>query len=124
MKDWKMRQALLALTLAAFAGLAFPQTGEEGRGSAAPGDVKDGSRPGDGAITGGSILPGEKGGTPDSATRSPEERTKRCNELSGALRDECLLKERDSSVGGTKPSDAGGAKDTPPADAPPPQNPR
>jgi hypothetical protein len=113
---------LIVLALLAFAGLALGQANEGGRGSIAPGEAKDSSKPSDGAITGGSILPGEKGGQPEAT--SPEERIRRCNELSGTLRDQCLLKERDSSIGGSKPTDAGGAKTTPPADAPPPQNPR
>ena len=112
-----------AIVLLGFAGLASAQAqgGEENRGSLPPGATTDGSRPGDGAINGGSIVPGESGGVPKTA---PAERDKRCNELSGTLRDDCLLKEQSSNTGPTKAPDSGGAKTAPSRDAPPPQNPR
>src|SRR5687767_9698704 len=52
------------------------------RGNTPPGQSQDGSRPQDGAIVGGQILPGEKSGMPD-AKPTLEEREKRCMELSG-----------------------------------------
>ena len=57
-------KALLAAILFGFASLAVAQTpgGDTGRGSIPPGAAQDGSRPADGAITGGSIRPGESGG--------------------------------------------------------------
>ena len=78
----------------------------------------DSSRPQDGAIQGGSILPGEKSGVPSGA---PGNAVERCEELQGRLRDQCLLKEeqRRSSVGGTKKPPLS----APPPSAPPPQNP-
>jgi hypothetical protein len=108
-----------AIVLAGFAGIASAQAqgGQESRGSVPPGTAVDGSRPGDGAITGGSILPGERGGQPGAArSGDSSDRLKRCNELSGTLREDCLLKEQNSNTGATKAPDTGGT--------PPPQNPR
>lgn len=86
---------------------------------------RGGSAPSDGAITGGSILPGERGGVPGADKPGEAENAiKRCNELSGTLRDECLLKEQSSTGSTTTPPDSGGARTRSPRDAPPPQNPR
>jgi len=90
------------------------------RGNTPPGQSQDGSRPQDGAIVGGQILPGEKSGMPD-AKPTLEEREKRCMELSGVLRDECLMNEKGVSSGGTVAPDA--QSGTPPRTAPPPQVP-
>jgi hypothetical protein len=84
---------LLFLTLA-LSGAALAQDGE--RGSIPPGQSRDGAAPADGAIQGGAIkggaiLPGESMGEPDRAKQE-----KRCAELSGALREECLKRIRDS----------------------------
>jgi hypothetical protein len=97
-------RTLLAVLLLGFAGLALGQSsgGEEGRGSTPPGTARDGSRPSDGAIKGGSILPGESAGVPDSKLPSGQAR-ERCKELTGSLREECLRHERDAAIGGTKP---------------------
>jgi hypothetical protein len=92
------------------------------RGSVPPGRAADGSRPADGAITGGSILPGETSGVPGSANTPSDSRIRRCNELSGTLREECLSKERGASVGSGPKAPGADAAKTP--DAPPPQNPR
>ena len=108
--------ALILLLSVPLAG--FPQA--EPRGTVPPGTASDGSRPAEGAIKGGTILPGERGGTPDNAP-TPERRGARCNELSGTLRDDCLRREEEASVG------AGNARPDPKApspSAPPPQNPR
>jgi len=115
-----------AIVLLGFAGVASAQAqgGEENRGSLPPGTTTDGSRPGDGAINGGSILPGESDGLPGAARGDSSERLRRCQELSGTLRDDCLLKEQSSNTGPSKAPDSGGAKTAPPRDAPPPQNPR
>ena len=83
--------AILALVLS---GAAFGQSGE--RGSIPPGQSKDGAAPSDGAIKGGSILPGESGGIPDRAKME-----KRCEELSGTLREDCLKQEREAASGST-----------------------
>jgi hypothetical protein len=109
----------LALSLAVSAS-ALAQTAP--RGTVPPGTAGDGSRPSDGAIKGGTILPGERGGTPDSAA-TPERRVARCNELSGTLRDDCLRREQDASTGESRGPDIYGPRSTQPA-APPPQNPR
>jgi hypothetical protein len=95
----------------------YAQSGGD-RGSVAPGTSPDGSRPQDGAIQGGSILPGEKSGVPNEAAGKAVER---CDEMQGRLRDQCLLKEEQqrSSVGGSRqPSVSEPAPNTPP-----PQNP-
>lgn len=107
----------LAIAFVALSGAALAQApGGTERGSIPPGEAKDGSRPSEGAITGGSILPGERGGvTEESKATTPSERIRRCNELSGSLREECLLKEESASGGATK---------APEPSAPPPQNPR
>jgi hypothetical protein len=118
MKPLRIVAAIAALAMAGGAFAQAPAADSSSRGSS------DGSRPGDGAIKGGSIVPGESGGLPKSApSTDPAERDKRCGELSGTLRDDCLLKEQ-SSAGANRAPDGGGAKTTPPRDAPPPQNPR
>lgn len=103
--------AAAAIAALAFAGLSFAQ---------APG-------PADGAITGGSITPGETGGVPDGRkvpTMPSDRAASRCNDLSGTLREECLLQERGVSSGGTRPPAPGPAQPPPSREAPPPQNPR
>jgi hypothetical protein len=98
-----MRTLILALLLSCTA--AFAQTGGDAtRGNTPPGKSQDGSGPADGAIKGGSILPGEKAGMPDNApAASDSERLKRCNELSGLLREQCLDKERSAAGGSSAP---------------------
>jgi hypothetical protein len=54
----------------------------------------------------------------------PEERLKRCDELSGTLREECLLKEQEASTGSGMRRPADATKGLAAPDAPPPQNPR
>ena len=109
-----MKTLVLALLFAS--ATAFAQE----RGSIPPGQSQDGSRPQDGAIVGGNILPGEKSGMPENKP-TLEEREKRCMELNGALRDECLMNEKGASSGGTvAPESQSGA---PPLTAPPPQVP-
>jgi len=93
----------IAWTLLFIAASAFAQ---------GPGG-KDAS-PSDGAIKGGSVLPGETSGTPDARpAATPSRSIDRCNELSGTLREQCLEQERKSSAGATR---APGE--------PPPQEPR
>ena len=106
------RALVVALT---FAGSSFAQT------SGAPSDKgtsADGSRPADGAIKGGSILPGETSGMPNPEVKS------RCADLTGTLKEQCLAQEQGASTGGTRLPDAGIAKPPPTREAPPPQNPR
>src|SRR3954463_2029690 len=117
-------RVVLATLLVALAGFAGGQNADEPRGSIPPGSAADGSRPSDGAIKGGSIVPGETGGLPNSGRAGDaSERAKRCNELGGSLREDCLKKEQDSSSGVGTP-DRGGARTVPERQAPPPQNPR
>jgi hypothetical protein len=85
---------------------------------ASKGTAADGSRPADGAIKGGSILPGETAGVPDDRAKS------RCGDLLGTLRDQCLAQEKGSSAGGTRAPEADIVKPATPREAPPPQNPQ
>ena len=110
-----MKILLLALALAA--GPALAQTSEGQRGSTPPGTARDGSRPADGAIKGGAILPGERAGMPEARPGA-----ERCRELEGMLRDQCLRDMRNAGAGGTRPEAAPTVRD--PVTSPPPQNPR
>jgi hypothetical protein len=106
-----------ATAVALFMALAaYAQTSPEGTPSG-KGIAADGSRPADGAIKGGSILPGETAGMPTDKAKS------RCSDLSGTLREECLAQEQGASSGGTRLPDADVAKPPPTREAPPPQNP-
>jgi hypothetical protein len=95
----------------ALAGPVLPQAGE--RGSLPPGTSQDGSRPADGAIKGGAILPGETAGVPAKT---------KCEELTGTLREDCLKQARDAGTGSTDSR----VRETPPSPpvTTPPQNPR
>ena len=62
---------------------------------AASASAQDGSRPSDGAIKGGAIVPGESAGIPQ---KTPS----KCDELQGTLREDCLKQERDAAAGATK----------------------
>lgn len=103
-----MRTAfVLAFFLAC--GSAAAQTGAgENRGSAPPGTSQDGARPAEGAITGGSLAPGESGGTPrkdpaaGAAAGGTSREVQRCYQLEGTLREQCLADRgvsRNSSAG-------------------------
>src|SRR5258707_4713621 len=94
---------LLILVLALFPALALAQSGDATRGNTPPGMSQDGSRPMDGAVKGGSIVPGEKAGEPDKENSSTE-LLKRCDALSGTVRAEWLKKGR--SPGGRPSSTA------------------
>jgi hypothetical protein len=107
-------RTIAAALLVAFAGAGLAQAPDTaGKGA------RDGSRPADGAITGGSIVPGETGGLP-----STERAKQRCNELNGTLREQCLLQEQGASTGGTRGAEPDVVKPPSPREAPPPQNPR
>ena len=95
----------------ALAGPVLPQAGE--RGSLPPGTSQDGSRPADGAIKGGAILPGETAGVPGK---------QKCEQLTGSLREDCLKQEREAGTGSTDSR----VRETPPSPpvTTPPQNPR
>lgn len=112
--------------LVALATAASAQAPDTGRGNTPPGMSRDGSAPGDGAITGGSIAPGERGGMPSGRDSGRNEATKRCHDLEGVLREQCL-RDADSAGGGsTAPASKApvGGSDIEPRIAPPPQNPR
>jgi hypothetical protein len=116
----------LATALIAFAGAALGQAGDSGRGSTPPGSSRDGAAPGDGAITGGSIAPGERSGVPDASNTGKDEALRRCAELEGILREQCLRDAGRAGSGRTAPpgkAPAGGSEIEPRV-APPPQNPR
>jgi hypothetical protein len=89
-----------------------PSSTPTGKGAAV-----DGVRPGDGAIKGGSIAPGERSGMPTDRA------TSRCADLSGSLREQCLDQEKGASTGGTRITEPDVAKPPPTREAPPPQNP-
>ena len=92
-------------------GRFYPPPPRAGRSP--PGTSQDGSRPADGAIKGGSILPGETSGVPGK---------KKCEELTGTLREDCLKQEREAGTGSTDIR----VRDLPPSPpvTTPPQNPR
>ena len=85
---------LVVSALCLFAWAAYAQQGD--RASTPPGMSQDGAKPSDGALKGGSILPGERSGLPDERKMRA-----RCEELSGTLREDCLKQQRDAGVGGT-----------------------
>jgi hypothetical protein len=103
---WFLTEALCIFGLSLVCAVAFAQTtGDGARGSTPPGMSQDGAKPADGAIKGGSILPGEKAGLPDKApATSSAERVQRCAELSGKLREDCMDKERGAGIGGSAPA--------------------
>ena len=114
MKQTTVVRIVFMVAVWALAGPVLPQAGE--RGSLPPGTSQDGSRPADGAIKGGAILPGETAGVPGKA---------KCEELTGTLREDCLKQEREAGTGGTGTTDSR-VRETPPSPpvTTPPQNPR
>jgi len=104
-----MRTVYTGFIIALFLGSggALSQTtGEPARGNTPPGRSQDGAAPADGAIKGGSIRPGESGGLPNTGGTAPssEERLKRCEQLTGKLREDCILDERGAAGGSTAPA--------------------
>ena len=97
-------------------GLAQVSTDNPASTATGKGTAADGTRPADGAIKGGAIVPGETGGVPTDRAAS------RCGDLTGTLREECLAQERNVSAGGTRLPEVV-AKPPPAREAPPPQNP-
>jgi hypothetical protein len=108
---------LVAVLAALASGAAFAQSGSEPRGSTPPGTSRDGAAPSDGAIKGGTILPGEQGGMPTSKVPS------RCEELEGTLRADCLKEEAKAGAGAGGSAPPREIQPSPP-DVAPPQNPR
>jgi hypothetical protein len=110
---WFLTEALFLVTVSLCCAIAFAQSpgekaGDGVRGSTPPGMSQDGSRPADGALNGGavkggtSIAPGESAGMPKRTPSESAEAQKRCDELSGSLRDQCLQKDRNgAATGGT-----------------------
>ena len=79
-------RGLLATVLAVTTTVSFGQAGEgEKRGSIPVGTSADGSGPSDGALKGGSLK------RDVDASKEPRRDVNRCKELTGALREECLL---------------------------------
>jgi hypothetical protein len=114
----KIGYAAVALALITSANFMLAESN-----GADPSSVPDAvPSPADGAIKGGSIP--RESATPEigAASTASEEAIKRCNELSGSLREQCLLQERGADTGGTRdrPED----RKADPRVAPPPQNPR
>jgi len=118
---------ITATALLALSATATAQAPDTGRGNTPPGLSRDGSAPGDGAITGGSIAPGEHGGVPGGRDSGHNESLKRCNDLEGVLREQCVRNAENAGSGSTGAA-AGkapaGGSDIEPRLAPPPQNPR
>jgi hypothetical protein len=126
----KILHAALALSLITAANILLAQASAQTTGTESP-DVRDIVKPApaDGAIKGGSISrgggTGTEGATPGIGAESgspSEEAVKRCNELSGSLREQCLLQERGAGTGSTR--DKPDERKADPREAPPPQNPR
>ena len=84
-------RSLIAIFCLAIAASALAQSDE--RGSAPLGQSRDGAGPADGALKGGTILPGESAGIPDD-----KKIKQRCEELSGSLREDCLKQEREARL--------------------------
>jgi hypothetical protein len=82
---------LLSILALAIASTVWAQSEE--RGSAPVGQSRDGAAPSEGALKGGSILPGESAGIPDD-----KKTRQRCEELSGSLREDCLKQEREARL--------------------------
>ena len=97
-----MRLVILILTLCP--SLVLAQAGDATRGNTPPGTSQDGSGPLDGAVKGGSIVPGESAGVPNKDSQTPAaERLKRCDELNGTLRQDCIAQERSAAGGSSAP---------------------
>jgi len=110
--------ATIGLLGLALPGLAQSTTDNPSSTPLGKGTAPDGARPGDGAIKGGSIVPGEASGVPTDRQIS------RCADLTGTLREQCLAQEKGAASGGTTLPDADVAKPPTTREAPPPQNPQ
>jgi len=116
-KRCRLATTLVLLALA-LPGLAQPTTDNPASTSTGKGAAPDGARPADGAIKGGSIVPGETAGVPT------DRQVSRCADLTGTLREQCLADEKGGSTGGTAAPDADVAKPPTTREGPPPQNPQ
>ena len=102
---------LLFLSIFSLAGVAIAQSdGDATRGSTPPGMSQDGARPAEGALKGGTLAPGESGGSPqenpakDGAAKNGATKNggdgaaaggsakalEGCYQLEGSLREQCL----------------------------------
>ena len=102
-------RSIVFIVIASFCGWAAAQAGSDAtRGSTPHGVSQDGARPAEGAIKGGSIAPGESGGTPDAsrqggAASGGSANLARCYELEGKLREQCLADGVNKEPTGAKP---------------------
>jgi hypothetical protein len=112
-----MRTILLAVVLCLPGFAAAQDAGDATRGSTPPGMSQDGARPAEGALKGGTLAPGESGGTPDAepaksapgsaAAGGSSRQLARCYELDGSLREQCLADDASKRSGPARaPSDA------------------
>jgi len=116
---------IAATALVALAGAASAQAPDSDRSNTPPGMSRGGGAPGDGAINGGSIAPGERAGVPGNRDTNVtrEQALKRCNDLEGVLREQCLRNAENAASGATSIPPTSGSEIEPRV-APPPQNPR
>jgi hypothetical protein len=118
----------MAAALLALASAGFAQAPGDGNAAGAGQGARDGSRPADGAIVGGSISPAETGGLPADVgvpKTATERAIERCNELIGTLRHQCLEQEQSASGGMSRaPEVESAVRQAEPRVTPPPQNPR
>ncbi|HUQ73142.1 MAG TPA: hypothetical protein VM183_00345 [Burkholderiales bacterium] len=70
--------------------------------------------------------PDRKTGAPDAQKPEPgaERALKRCSEIAGTVREDCLREERDATGAAVNEAATGGTRRPEPPTAPPPQNPR
>jgi hypothetical protein len=95
---------LLIVILSLCPALVLAQARDATRGNTPPGMSQDGSGPADGAVKGGSILPGEGAGVPNKDSKAATtERLGRCGQMNGSLREDCLSKERSAAGGSSAP---------------------
>ncbi|HEY1286902.1 MAG TPA: hypothetical protein VGF58_01150 [Burkholderiales bacterium] len=116
-KPFRFAVTAVLLGLAA-PGLAQTTTDNPSSTPLGKGAGPDGTKPSDGAIKGGSIVPGETAGVPT------DRQVSRCADLTGTLREQCLADEKGGSTGGTAAPDADVAKPPTTREGPPPQNPQ
>src|SRR5690349_19272281 len=75
---------ILALSIIALSATLAAGQGTEPRGSIPLGMARDGSRPAEGAIIGGSLEPDIR------LSPAPQRDIRRCHQLAGQLREDCL----------------------------------
>jgi hypothetical protein len=111
-------RTLLLMTLFCLPALAAAQgAGDAPRGSTPPGLSQDGARPAEGALKGGTLAPGESGGTPDTppggkapgsaAAGGSSRQLARCYELEGSLREQCLADDASKRSSGSPRAPSG-----------------